>query len=165
MNGPLLGKLKNGASVYDRYRSHLHTEYPNLVQLLPEALQLVEPQDSNNFDYTHDFGITIGESICVPTDNGSDVVYAKRPHRQGLTRFVRGVAPIPVTVLTVVLKRDRQCEDEQYILVTAYIGPKAPPEPWDKHATKESIDFWNTHALVWGSLPVLEGTETVECPW
>jgi hypothetical protein len=52
-----------------------------------------------------------------------------------------------------------------YVLLTAYIGHRSELEPWDEGATAESRQFWATHALIWESEPIIEGTETTVCPW
>lgn len=166
MTGPLLGYLKNGAPVYDRPNSHIHTEYEDIFKLIRKTLPLVEPKSNvEPFFYTHDFGDTIGESICVETEDGDEIVFAQRRNRNGLTRFVKSKPLQPTSSFTVVLIPDKKSEKEQYLLITAYVGEKAPEEPWDKFATPESVEFWNSHALVWGSMPIVEGTETSECPW
>jgi len=51
------------------------------------------------------------------------------------------------------------------VLITAFIGTKPEPEPWDRNATKNSEKFWSSHALVLGSEPIISGTETKECLW
>ena len=33
-------------------------------------------------------------------------------------------------------------------MVAAYFGPKSHPEPWDRIATPQSVEFWKTHALI-----------------
>lgn len=164
MLGSKLGELKNGAPVFDRVTSHLHTEYENINHCLSEVLPTLTP-DSDFYEYTHYFENSIGESICVSTDDTDDIVYAQRVHRGGHTRFVRGRTPLPTNAFTVVLKRDRKSQFEQYILMTAYIGEKAPAEPWAKTVHEDSLEFWSTHALIWGAVPLVPGTETSECPW
>lgn len=162
----LVGYLKNSVAVYDRADSHVHTEYEGIWKLITELLPtIISPQDVDHFHYSHDFGYVIGESICVHTDDNDEIVYAQRPHRDGKTCFIKNRPLRPTSVLTIVFKRDIYSPVEQYILITAYMGEKAPPEPWDALATIDSIPFWNTHALVWGSVQVIEGTETLDCPW
>lgn len=51
---------------------------------------------------------------------------------------------------------------EGYILLTAYPGQKSEIEPWDPRATPAAEEFWKTHALVWGSEPIIPGTERTE---
>ena len=164
--GKLVGYFKNGIAVYDREDSHIHTEYEEIWSLITELLPIiVSPQDTEHFHYSHDFGYIIGESICVATDENDEIIYAQRPHRDGKTRFVKNRPLRPTSVLTQVFKRDLYSADEQYIFITAYVGEKAPPEPWDTLAIVDSVPFWNTHALVWGSVPIIDGSETLIRPW
>lgn len=164
MKGELLGTLQSGQKVYDRPRSHVHTEYPEVWKHVKEVLPriILDSTTLEYITYTHDFKKEIGKSICVETVDGDCVIYARRPQRHGYTRFVKNRNPESSSLFTIVLKKMRE---EAYLLVTAYVGSKAPPEPWDKSADESSLPFWQRHALVWSSVPVVEGTETPECPW
>lgn len=165
-HGKFLGYLKNGAPVYDRPVSHIHTEYDKIYEMLTDVLPDISLSGTNEvFTCSHDFGDVIGESIRVVTDEHDEIVYAQRYRRKGLTRFAKNRTLRPTSVLTVCLKRDSYVDIEQYILMTAYIGEQAPPEPWDKDATPESALYWKQNALVWGTVPVVPGTETTDCPW
>lgn len=157
----MLGLLMSGEPVVDRYNSHLRE---SVAALLPVALAQISSQDRSFLIEEVDFGWPIGETTCLPTGPVDKIVYARRPKRSGLTRFVKGRAPEPCSSVVVILKTADD-EPEAYVLVTAFIGHKPEPEPWDRNATANSRAFWNTHALVWGSEPVILGTETSECPW
>ena len=164
MRGEFIGYLKNGWPVYDRPKSHVHTEYPGIWDMVKSLLPDIDPDLSSNYvEINKDCGEVIGESICVETTDTDDIVYAKRPRRDGYTRFVKNRDRRPTTHATIVLKKMR--EEDAYMLVTAYHGEQAPPEPWDKEANERSVPFWQTHALIWGTVPTEEGTETTECPW
>ena len=91
-----------------------------------------------------------------------------------MTRFVKSRTPEPCSSVVVILKKaDRQ--PGVYVLITAFIGRKAEPEPWDQRSFSQQSDpaeaerlsreFWAANALVWGSEEVFRGTETNECPW
>ena len=152
-------RLGSGEVVIDRYRSHLH---PEVVAILSEALMRV--QGGEVFIVAEiEFGRPVGESICVPTQDGDEIVFAKRPRRFGYTRFVKNRRPESCDSVVVILKRDDH--EDYYVLVTAFIGRRAEPEPWDRNATANSRAFWNSHALVWGGESTIPGTETTECPW
>ena len=85
-------KLKSGERVVDRHRSHLHE---SVVPLLPAALAQIDSNGRNYFVEGVDFDQPIGETICVATGPGDEIVYAQRPNRAGLTRFVEnGQLPI-----------------------------------------------------------------------
>lgn len=153
-----LGMLASGENVYDRLNSHLHN-IPILEVYLPLALQSIDTENRPFIVETVDFNKVIGESECVETKPGDEIIYAQRPGRAGLSRFVRG-EKAPTSKLTVVLKK----VEDGYITLTAYVGEKSEPEPWDKVATPASVEFWNTHALVWGSQEIIPGTERSDLP-
>lgn len=148
----MLGILKSGEKVFDRPRSHLHA---GVAELLPEVLPLIDSDGREFFRVEHDFGRVVGNTTCVSTTPGEHIVFAQRPRRAGLTRFVKNRQAEPCTSLVLVLKR----VPEGYLLITGFIGGNSPVEPFDQNATEESVVFWNAHALVWGSEPVVEGSE------
>ncbi len=152
--------LGSGEPIIDRLNSHVHN---GVRQLLPEALATIQSEGRQFIVGEVDFGRPVGESACGATGPGDEILYAKRPRRWGLTRFVRNRTPEPCSSVVVILKKAE--EDDSYILITAFIGRKAEPEPWDRNATAKSYAFWSSHALVWGSEPVVPGTETTVCPW
>ncbi len=154
-------KLKSGEDVVDRYQSHLHA---SVLDVLPEALEKINSKGRTFIVEEVRFDRIIGESTCVVTGPDDVIVFAQRPKRFGLTRFVKNRQPEPSSSVVVILKT----ADEQpgtFILVTAFIGELAEPEPWDRKATQNSRKFWSEHALIWGSEPVIPGTETETCPW
>lgn len=156
----VLGSLSSGETVYDRPRSHLHA---GVCELLPEALATVDAGGEGFLVVECDFGRVIGQTSRVATHPGDTIVYAQRVGRRGLSRFVKNRHPEPCQRVTVVLKRDER--DAYYVLLSAWIGTRAEPEPWDANATERSVDFWNSQALVWGSEDVVLGTEQIWCPW
>lgn len=113
----------------------------------------------------------VGETICIAVSEGDEIVFAQRPGRRGLTKFVRNRNPEPCRYVTVVLKRI----PEGYLLVTGFIGRKAEPEPWDDRHFQQQADpaaaetkaraFWEKRALVMGIEQNIPGTETSACPW
>lgn len=154
-----LGTLKSGERVVDRQDSHVHRS-AELDAYLPRALEQIVPEGRDFIVEAVDFGEVIGETSCVETEEGDDIVYAKRVGRTGLTRFVKSKTKSPTSELTVVLKK----VDDGYMALTAFLGPKAEKEPWDVGASEEAKVFWKTHALVWGSEAVVLGTETTLTP-
>lgn len=153
-----LGNLRSGEPVFDRPTSHLHE---SVLGILPEALSEISGGE-HFFVHEVDFGRLVGETNCVATHRGDDVVWAQRPNRQGLTRFVKNRQPEPSSRAVVILKRDDY--EPYYILITAFVGSQAGREPWDPRATDEDRRFWEEHALVYGSEPIVPGTETTLCP-
>ena len=157
----MIGRLLSGEVVVDRHRSHLHA---GVEQLLPEALARIDARGRQFLVEEVVFDHFVGETVCVPTTDADKIVWAKRPNRFGHSRFVKNRQPDPCNAVTIILKQDDQ-EDGLYVLITAFVGSAAPPEPWDRNATAESGPFWTSHALVWGGDPTLPGTEITECPW
>lgn len=157
--------LKSGDSVIDRENSHLasHLEtYPLLGEALPLALTQVDPDPQKEFVLQEvDMGYVVGKSICVATSERDQIIFAQRPNRFGLTRFVEKREAEESSKVTVILKKG----DGYYVLLSAFVGGLTPPEPWDKFANQESVPFWNSHALIWGREEILPGTETRNCPW
>lgn len=152
--------LGSGQRVVDRHKSHVHED---VTRLLPEALARINADGRRYFIEEVDFGRPVGETSRVATKQDDQIVYAQRANRGGLTRFVMNRKAEPCSAVTVVLKRDDR--DDYYILITAFVGHRAEPEPWDQKATPQSAAFWSSQALVWGSEEVVPGTETVVCPW
>lgn len=158
----VLGRLMTGETVIDRLTSHLH---PGVEALLPEALPRINSQQRDYIVAEVDLGRTVGRQTCVETTGDDEVVYAQRPNRKGLTRFVKGRESAPTSSLTVILMRQKDAMEPTYITMSAFVGKPSEMEPWDAKATPASAEYWKTHALIWGAEPVVEGTETTECPW
>ena len=100
----------------------------------------------------------------VTPGRGDEIVYAQRVGRTGLTRFVKNRSLEPCSTLFVLLMRDKGGAP-LYVCLTAFIGRRAELEPWDPRATPASREFWSREALIWGSEPIIRGTETDQCPW
>lgn len=147
----------------DRASSHIHNQ-GNIKSLLSQALASVEPKDRPFITESVDFGREVGRSVCIETKEGDEIIFAQRQGRQELTRFVKGREPEPTSSITFGLLRDKEPGQNQYICLFAYMGPKSEVEPWDKNANDAARTFWSSHALVWGTEPVVEGTETKEEP-
>ncbi|KKS82790.1 MAG: hypothetical protein UV58_C0005G0044 [Candidatus Wolfebacteria bacterium GW2011_GWC1_43_10] len=165
----MLGKLASGEMVVDRFNSHNHI---GLSRFLPVALARINSLGRGFLVEEVDFGSSIGETICVPTGPGDEIVFAQRPKRFGLTRFVKNRKSEPCSSLVVILKVG---DCGEYVLITAFVGTRPEPEPWDERnfaqqadpsaARKAAFRFWLSHALVWGAEPIVPGTETTVCPW
>lgn len=163
--------LKSGEVVVDRYNSHLHN---SAARILPDALARIDSKGRQFLAEEVDFDRLIGGTSCVATGPRDIIVYAKRPKRFGHTRFVKNRMLEPATSLVIILKKAED-EDNLYVLVTAFIGRLAEPEPWDTRAfsrtadsaeaERKSHEFWSTHALLWGTEEIIPGTETATCPW
>lgn len=152
-------RLRSGERVEDRGdRSHL---IPGLLALLPEILGRV---DAGHVRPTGEvevhMGRVVGDTICVETTAEDEIVFALRPGRAGVSRFVRGRQAVPTSHVTLVLGRSGR----GFFVITGYFGRLASREPWDVRAGPAASAFWRTHALVWDSASVVSGTETTDCP-
>lgn len=162
--------LGSGEPVVERYRSHNHVK---LARLVVAALVRVRSQGRKYIAEEVDFGQPIGESICVATGPSDEIVYAQRPRRFGLSRFVKNRKPEPCSSVVVILKKAE--DGDYYVLIAAFVGRMAEPEPWDfrnfsmqanpQEAERRAREFWSSHALVWGCEEIVPGTETAVCPW
>lgn len=162
-NGSRRWTLASGEVVTDRYPSHLHE---GVLERLAHVLGTIESRGRTVIEHCHDVGQPIGTTICVATRPGDEIIFAQRVNRNGLTRFVKNHQPEPCASLVVIL---RLLPSGVYEVRTSYIGQPATPEPWDTVPAAgreaECLQFWNTHALIWGLEPIIPGTETTECPW
>ena len=101
------------------------------------------------------------------TRDKDEIVYAQRLNRNGLSRLVKNRKGEPTTTLLIGLK---QAEDESdaYLVATSFIGLPSKNEPWDtktEEERKESCAFWNKRAIIYGTEPLVRGTETTKYPW
>ena len=159
--------LRSGETVRDRKTSHLKDD---VLDLLAQALPSIRSEGRDFLIEEVDFVRIIGLTTCLKTGPSDKIVYAQRPNRDGLTRFVKNRKATPCSTLTVILMRPKaenpgEPRPDYYVIITAFVGKKAEPEPWDPRATPRSATFWSTHALQWGAESVLPETETTVCPW
>ena len=162
MLGNFMGRMGSGQRVVDRSNSHIH---PGVLSLISEVLRKIHFYGEIDAIQV-DFENVVGNSIRVSTSTEDEIIYAMRPSSKGrgLTRFVKNREPRPSKSVTVILMKAKWA-DNLYVLISAFIGEKPEPEPWDPHATAQSVSFWNHNALVWGSEEIIPGTETTVCPW
>lgn len=160
----LLCTSKNGIAVYvDPIGSHAATHFndsPGLESLVITFLRdTVLTGEKEHLE--HNFHKPIGKTDLVETISADSIIYAKRLNRDNYSRFVLNKQASDSSTITVVLYK----KDDHYILYSAYVGLKVPSFPSSPTATAESIPFWKTHALVWGTQEVQPGTETSDWPW
>jgi hypothetical protein len=153
-------RLASGEEVRDREVSHLHA---NVKELLAEVCSKIQTQGKDVLIEEVDLARPVGLNMRVKTTDTDEIVFAQRPNREGLTRFVKNRQPEMCSIVRIVLKKSSKFDG--YEISTAFIGTAATLEPWHKDATLECTEFWNKEAMIWGSEPVIEGTETTECPW
>jgi hypothetical protein len=155
----IVGRTADDAVVMDRSNSHIHND---VILVLKAALLKVRTNGQLFIVTEVEFPNIVGTSCCVTTGPKDKILFAQRPNRLGLTRFVVDRESEPSSKVVIVLKKMESTME--YILITAFIGDKAELEPWDPRATSTSLVFWQHKALVWGA-PIIEGTITTDCPW
>ena len=121
----IVGKTADGAVVVDRSNSHIHDD---VILVLKAALLKVRTNGQLFIETEVEFPNIVGTSCCVTTGPEDKIIFAQRPNRRGLTRFVVGRESEPSSKVMIVLKR--MGSTMEYILITAFFGAKAELEPW-----------------------------------
>lgn len=165
MSKQVLTNLANGKQVYfDDSDSHTATHFsdtPQLKELLVEYLATQNFTDTEVI-HEHDVGRIIGNTDMVATDDNDEIVYAKRKNRETYVSFVKNKRPEPTSYFTFVCYLDNE---GGYELASAWIGRNCPVNPGEAKESSESIPFWTSHALAWGTQEVQPETVTRICPW
>ncbi len=155
----VLGTLASGETVCDRFRSHLDS---SLRELVKEALLGISSLDRDSLEEEVEFGRLIGTTNLVETVESDDIVYARRVNRKGYSRLVK--SKVGSDCSTLYIKLIRAKKEKGYILVTAFIGTKTPPEPLPGSDSKKLKKFWSTHALSYNSVELDKSTITDKVP-
>jgi len=162
-DAPVIGKLASGEVVIDQKESHVQN-HSSVLPLLKETLLKIHSLNQISFCKEVNFDHVIGETICVTTSESDEIIFAQRPNRHGLTRFVKNREPEATSSVVACFLKDESMGGA-YLLTTAFIGSRAPAEPWDyEWADENSIPFWSSHALIWEQSEIVPGTETGDCP-
>ena len=149
-------RTRDGWNVEDRTQSHNKLA----PALLSRVLEKIEVGGRPFQKVTVDMGEVVGESTCLRTTPKDipNILFARRPGRTGLTRFIQSDTPNPSSLVTVILKK--MSEKEAYVLISSWVGGDAEVEPWDPRATPKAKAFWRTHALRFGTEAIEEGSQT-----
>lgn len=107
-------------------------------------------------------GRNIGTTDIVATTDKDNIYYAQALRSDVYTRFAKNRYPQVSDTLTVILERD---SDGNYEVTNIWIGSSHPAFPGDEHATKESFDYWKTHAYVQDAQIIQSKTLTKVCPY
>ena len=157
---------RNGKRVmYDPVYSHAATHFADAPGLAEVVIEIISNRDlyGEKIEFDTDMGRIIGEMDVVDVNERDDILYAKRKNRDLYVPFVKNRSRQPTNLVSIgLLWRD----GSHYELTSAWFGElESPPFPGEEGAGRESIDFWNIHAFVWGSQSVQEDTITPVCPW
>ena len=148
-----LGTTRDGKRVYLRPDSHFHGEDGITYKTLEEAIPYIETNDQDRVVSQVEFERPIGIDKCVEVSPEDEVMMVYRKGRAGQTPMVKNREPEESNLLQVMLKKNEAAPSE-YALVTTFVGKSAPKEPWDpslesEAEKQESLNFWNTHALIY----------------
>lgn len=165
MSYELLGYSQNKTPVvYENEGSHTSTHFgdtPGLKELVQQVIAHTTTTGEYMWFET-DMGREVGVSDLVETSDLDEIIFAKRPNRDGYARFTKSSEQTPSSHITVAL---HLLADNRYELTSAWIGPIGLPFPDVPTAEPESLDYWSNHALVWGSQEFIAGTEQTDNPW
>jgi hypothetical protein len=160
-----LGYTKNHIKVvFDPEHSHAATHFDDTPQLREAVNQVIANTVTTGEDmwFEMDMGRVAGVSDLVDTDETDEIVYAKRLSRDTYTRFTKSRRAQPSSLVTVAMN---PLNDDTYELKSAWIGPVGYSFPDAPGALPQSREYWDKHAIVWGTQAIQPGTETRECPW
>lgn len=147
-----LGSLANGQRVFDRNPEerfgrtlkHIHIRRPQLNV----ALSLINPDAScKKIEKTIEFPKIVGLSSITEVDHNDKVFWARRRGKKGLSKFVENKDIEETAKITVILIRKEE-NPAEWVLLAAFYGEFAGPEPFSPDANPESLKFWQGHALV-----------------
>lgn len=162
-------------SISDRCKEHMEAhkadfivEWTSLMRQVREIL-LQETIQEEFIIRELDMGKAIGYEKLIKTKETDTIVYAKRLNRELYTRFVKGKTKALTHTMVVILSQDR-CNPHKYDLVTAYPGRIAYKEPEDlnihtKQELRESLYFWQQHALIFDEANIHVATIRAACPY
>jgi len=146
----------NGKEVFVTAETKKHlSAHPDVLEFIEEAVAKVHiPDTASLFKETISLGREIGISSLIETkpirpDEETD--FAMRVEREYPVRVslnAKGSACDSVTLKIVFDEKSKK-----YFLITAYIGPNTPSNPYYTNRTsdeyKESLEFWCSHALAY----------------
>lgn len=160
-----VARSHNGKQVY----AHLMSEplassissNPHLLRLAEEALLTIELTGAS-LRIEHDMGRSIGRSELVKTTDADSVFYARQSKTEGFTRFVKNRQAVPTQYMTIKLVCDA---DDDYELVSIWIGKDYPKGPDHLEATADSADYWANHAVTYNGQSIVSNSLTKTCPY
>lgn len=139
-----LGVLKSGEQVYNRDSTHVDKVIKDLVL---GVLPSIESNDEVHFEKSITFPNNIGICRVVRATFNDQIYYAVRKNRKGYSRIVKGKEGEQSNILFLVLHKYPE-DGTKYVLITAYIGDRAGPEPYDKYCMPSDKEYWLNNAFV-----------------
>lgn len=151
-------KTKNGGTIVVPRKAQSHLlAHPDVLVILSEVIgKIILPRDGLFLATEVEMGRIIGQSGCVKTPEigfNEKAHFALRLERDKPSRVVLDVECLDTTKVAILAFPSRD-DIGIYILVTSFVGPLAPKEPWDKSIQLETefqtcLEFWSSNALVY----------------
>ena len=142
-----------------------HARWHACKKYLAGALQLVQSEGRREIMETVVLVAGRGPLQVVATNERDTIVYARRCHKQWLSRFVRNRAEEVTSKMSLVLCRSGKEGSERYLLLDFYFGGLVPTESHlsDVHGVARA--FWDCHAYVYTPGWIIPGTVITEADW
>lgn len=152
----------------EAHRNDFIVQYEKLIEWCKKNGQFAHLSKSFE-EMVVEFPFPVGFGKLFETTPGDAVVYAQRLNRYTYTRFVKGKKPYAIKKCVICLKKNRNREDEYY-LVTIFPGSNPIKEPEDrniktKEGLRESLVFWRKHALYYEPNIIKKESEKNSCPY
>lgn len=157
-----LAKSQCGQFILDKYNSRNEVSRA----LIREAMSKIYLGERTYVYTAVDLKEVVGHSLVVSASWQEEIIYAKRPENNYLSRFVRNKEPQPTSLISLFVLRLRG--SNEWILQNSHYGDVRLPEieyTTEVSPTQEQFDYWNNNAFCWGYLSVTPGTLTTTCPW
>lgn len=150
--------------MYDPISSHASTHFGDTPQIVPWVKKIIEQTDivEPEMAFNTDTGALLGNSELVETDETDEIVYAIRKNRDTYMRFTKSRKSAPESTIAIVLW---DVKDGSCALHSAWLGLITPPTPDSPRKTEQSLPFWTSHALIWGTQEIIPGTEVFDELW
>jgi hypothetical protein len=157
-----LGQTVCGKLILDSNNSRLEVD----VSLIKEAIKHSSLSEATNVaTFSYKFKKTVGYNIVVPASSNDEIVFAKRPGKEFISRFVQNKKPLPTAFICLEIYKFPGSSNE-WLLRDSYFGNTRVPEILiGTKGTTEQKRYWDTRAFVWGYCSVVPGTVSKTCPW
>ena len=137
------------------------SQRPYVMGLILEVLEkMTLGKESETIE--HEMGRQIGTTDIVSTDEKDSIYFAKQIKKTHYSRFAKNRVAEKSSLLSIVLVRDI---DGNYEVSDAWIGKQSPKFPGHELEADDSIEFWQSHALVHEALPIQTKTLTKDWPY
>ena len=146
----------NGKEVFVTAETKKHlSAHPDVLEFLEEAIAKVRITDDIVFFKE---AISLGREISISSLINTKLIlpdeetdFAMRIEREYPVRISLNAEGSACDLVTLKIKFDEK--SKKYFLITAYIGPNTPSNPYYTDRTsdeyKKSLEFWCSHALAY----------------